>query len=88
MSWAAIFFLVVDALPPARFDFEPPVWRLERAAPYDMGRVCDMPDPKFRLMGCTNGPELRVVIRSDLEGAVYDVVLRHELAHLNGWVHD
>lgn len=38
------------------------------------------------IFGCTIDGHI-IYIRNDLPKKVYDVILRHEKAHVNGWVH-
>jgi hypothetical protein len=38
------------------------------------------------ILGCTVEGHI-IYIRNDLPEQVYDVILRHEKAHVNGWVH-
>lgn len=50
-------------------------------------------DPRVEIIwGCTDAtPALlaaRVYIREDLTGDLYQAVLRHEVAHVNGWRHE
>ena len=40
----------------------------------------------YIIFGCTVDGHI-IYIRNDLSDEVYDVILRHEKAHVNGWVH-
>ena len=87
MEWMA-FLVAAGGMPPERFLYEPAAYSVERVSTADIGRACRMPNPEYRLLGCTHGPTLRVFIRDDISGVEYEAVLHHEWAHLNGWRHD
>lgn len=72
-------------LPPARFDHVPSEpYKLIRVSRELFDAACRNYEPNEReILGCNFG---RVVfIRTDLTPAAYQMVLRHEFGHLNGW---
>lgn len=69
--------------PPPEFDFEPTEPYLIATLPErEVMRVCNMVSRACAI------PARRLIIVSDtLKGEFLSITLRHEKAHLNGWVH-
>lgn len=76
-------------LPPKHFDHEPlyPYEVIEM--PLDqLHRQCKIPkSSRYVLQGCADFFTNRIYMRDDLSPSDYAKVLRHEKAHLNGWIH-
>lgn len=85
MTAAAITVAMVASLaPPPAYDFDPPFAHYVADAPaHTLERLC--PSPKGQTLGCAF-PELGLVyVLEGLRPEVRDLIVRHELAHLNGW---
>lgn len=76
-------------LPPLEYDVAPAkpyaVWELSRP---DLTIVCGYEDrPDMHVWGCADIYTNEVFILESLDQPVRDIIIRHELAHLNGWDH-
>lgn len=75
-------------LPPLEYDFEPTqaykVWRVDRPT---VELICGPPTQYYIIWACAAPRINEIYIVDDLEPVVEAMVLRHEKAHLNGWVH-
>jgi hypothetical protein len=74
--------------PPPEYD-HPPVddhylWIMDQS---DIDALCGV-EPGKLTFGCANTLTNEVFITDQIGGEVFDVVLRHEHAHLNGWRHE
>ena len=80
--------MVAHLAPPAAFDHEP-------TRPYEVLRLdaamaqafCDREPGEKLMLGCSFEKSRTIYIRGGLAPEVEAIVLRHEKAHLNGWVH-
>lgn len=81
--------MVMHLLPPPKYNYEPKV-------PYTITEFHEGNEPLiFKVLcqvqkghtalGCTI--KNKIYIRDDLTGKVYDIILAHEKAHVNGWKH-
>ena len=79
--------MVAHLAPPAAYDFEPARFDIIYIEP-DMAQVfCDR-EPGDRIaLGCAFTDSGNIYLRTGLSPEVEAIVLRHEKAHLNGWVH-
>lgn len=77
--------MVQQLEPPAIYNYEPRTYELrEFHEPDMMMKVFCKREGKI-VLGCTISHI--IYIRDDLSPEVYDVILRHEKAHINGWKH-
>lgn len=81
--------MVLMLIPPKIYDYEPKVHYdirqfHEHREPILLEVFCKAPGRI--LLGCAIGNHI-IYIRDDLHDQVYDIILRHEKAHLNGWRH-
>lgn len=90
-AWAVIVFMVSAAMaasiPPPEYDYEP-------TRPYEVQLVkdhrllcllCRYHHP--RLAGCGLKDRGMIYIIDGLDADMFQAVLRHEKAHINGWLH-
>lgn len=69
--------------PPAKYDYEPTEAYFMKLLPKkELYRRCGGP-----VWGCANVKERRIYVLSTLRGKALSIIVRHEKAHLNGWVH-
>lgn len=78
--------------PPAKYDYPPQQPYKVYVLPIEqVQKKCHITDK--RLLGCVPietlllKPVAEVYIRNDLDKELFEVVLDHELAHINGWRH-
>ena len=81
--------MVIALVPPKVYDYEPKVsYEIRKFdkdyKPLMMEVFCKEPKGKI-VLGCAVNHI--IFIRDDLTKEVYDVILRHEKAHVNGWEH-
>lgn len=80
--------MVMALVPPKAYDYEPKV-------SYEIREFHEGQEPLMMKVFCKRegkivlGCEVNhiIFIRDDLNKEVYDVILRHEKAHVNGWKH-
>lgn len=81
--------MVMNLLPPKIYDYEPRV-------PYEIREFNKDHKPLLMTVFCREKPNTIILgcevnniifIRDDLNKEVYDIILRHEKAHVNGWKH-
>jgi hypothetical protein len=73
--------------PPAIYDYEPTKdYVVHNVNSRRFKQYCGTDPEGFLTLGCTINGHI-IYIRNDLPKEVYDVILRHEKAHVNGWVH-
>lgn len=76
--------------PPVGYDYEPTQSYTVTELPADMMRVACRSGQfaQNRIpYGCTYRSTSQIFILESLRGSDYDIILRHEKAHLNGWDH-
>lgn len=86
MSNLITLAMVASLVPPAQYDHAPSMPYHVRDMPAaKMERLC--PSPDGVTLGCS-APELGIVwVLDGLRPEVRRVIVRHELAHINGWSH-
>lgn len=72
--------------PPAIYSHEPSVEYIVHNIPEGLIKKYCGAIKGHIILGCTVDGHI-IYIRNDLSDEVYDVILRHEKAHVNGWVH-
>jgi hypothetical protein len=73
--------------PPTIYNYEPTKdYIVYNVSPRRFEQYCGTDPEGLLTLGCTIDGYI-IYIRNDLPKQVYDVVLRHEKAHVNGWVH-
>ncbi len=72
--------------PPAIYSYEPTKeYSIHNTSSSGIDKHCEH-IKGMTVLGCTVDGHI-IYIRNDLPKKVYDVILRHEKAHVNGWVH-
>lgn len=77
---------VKELEPPAIYSYEPSVEYSIHNIPKGLIKKYCGTIKGHIVLGCTVNGYI-IYIRNDLPKNVYDVILRHEKAHVNGWVH-
>jgi len=82
-SLTAVVIAALVAMPPAQYDYPPTVpYKVEIMQKSDAEAICG----DARAVGCyLKWYNSTVYLRSDLTPGAREIVLRHELGHVNGW---
>jgi hypothetical protein len=90
MLTAITIAMVANLAPPPRYDHAPrvpyhitylPQGKLQKVCAREVRRASDM------VLGCTLTELGLVYVAQGLSPEVRDLIVRHELAHINGWPH-
>jgi hypothetical protein len=74
----------LTAMPPSEYDYEPHEFYTIASVSSELDKtVC-----RSNYWGCAIPRRRLVVINKALVGEWRDIILRHEKAHLNGWIHE
>jgi hypothetical protein len=89
MFIAAAVILASIELPPPRYDYEPPWYRMPEIIDSDSDVIFDECGgaPGVLILSCISDDNKTIWILDDLSQKVRAHVLRHEFGHANGWNH-
>lgn len=78
---------MIIEMPPVMYDHEPRNYIVRSVSIEEVQKLCFTTSRPIPIEGCARPKWRLIVVDKDLPPLVKELVLRHEKAHLNGWIH-